>query len=425
MGYFNEIFVKWLYKNGVGEGIQIQDNGSLKSVGDSILWDDLKTNPTTAPSIGSNIPNYEVIMNDGSASTGTAFEFNGSTSNGVVPYYSDLNVNNMSISLWIKPVNAKNRELVDRAGNNGFEFYIENKRLGFAIDGSHSKRTDKNSIVAGATQFVTVTVEDIGTRSTIRLYINGIKEIESNVNTHLDNNTYDLMFGEYYGGGWHYDGVMDDMQMYNLVLTDAQILEQYNNGQGITGLPTGITETTDLLFRFQDSLTNIATIGTGYDIVNTDITFVDGLVGISTGSVGVIAWAFEPGVTSSLFSSAQLPHKYEEGTDIIPHVHWLVKDTDIGNIVFGMEYIWFDINEYETNTTLITTTVDKGTSGNHQMSNLPTLDGTDKKISSILNIRIFRDGSNPLDTYPGKVYMNQFDFHFRLNTQGSRQVGIK
>ena len=188
---------------------------------------------------------------------------------------------------------------MDRNGNNGFEFFIGNKRLSFAINGSHTVSSSKNSILSGSTQFVVVTVEDIGTRSLIKLYINGVKEIEKTKNAHLETSTDGLIIGKWQGDGtYEYDGVMDDIQMYNVILSDAQWSEMFNNGEGITGLPTGINEPTDLVMRFQDSFNNTATLGATYNMTGTNITLADGLVGISSGSFGVSALAFKKDVTN-------------------------------------------------------------------------------------------------------------------------------
>ena len=109
MGYINDQFTKWLYKNSQNEGLLIQSGGSIKSVGSSVLWDDLKVNPTSGSVIGAVSPDYKIISTDGSASSGVGYHFNGSTSEGHINYYSDLNTSNMSIALWINADNAQDR----------------------------------------------------------------------------------------------------------------------------------------------------------------------------------------------------------------------------------------------------------------------------------------------------------------------------
>ena len=96
--------------------------------------------------------------------------------------------------------------------------------------------------------------------------------------------------------------------------------------------------------------------------------------------------------------------------------------------MWKLEYIWTNVNWPYGNTTIGSRAVSNTMTANkHNVADVPAsgLDGTDKKISSIIHYRLYRDGTDALDTFQGKVYLSEFDFHFEVNTGGSRTTWVK
>jgi len=164
-------------------------------------WTDLRVNPLTLPELGANPSVRKIIANDGSATTGSAFEFNGSTSNGTIAYYSALDVSSMSIAIWINPDDVSQEELMDRNTAGGFEFYISNGRLIFSPNGSVSAQTSRNTLIAGETQLAVVTVVLEGTSVRVKLYVNGTLQEETVLGATLSTSTDGLIVGQYKSGG--------------------------------------------------------------------------------------------------------------------------------------------------------------------------------------------------------------------------------
>ena len=149
------------------------------------------------------------------------------------------------------------------------------------------------------------------------------------------------------------------------------------------------------------------------------------------GSTGVFAFWFDSGTEQQVYFSAQLPHTYAEGTNIEPHVHWVSADTAGGSgtdVCWGLEYTWANINGTFGNTAIIyadeqsngsgeTITVDK-----HYYTDFAAISGTGKTISSMLVCRLFRDatGTGGTDDYDDDAGLLEFDFHFEIDTVGSR-----
>ena len=140
------------------------------------------------------------------------------------------------------------------------------------------------------------------------------------------------------------------------------------------------------------------------------------------------AWNFD--VNDMIYFMAQLPHAYKEGTDIYPHVHWSPEsDSDPAtNVLFHLAYTWVNINDeitgYSTRSSTVSTGVNQGLV--HKLTSIgsnPAIDGTGKKISSMLICRLQRKGA--ASEYPGGVFIYEFDFHYQIDTRGSRQETIK
>lgn len=148
-------------------------------------------------------------------------------------------------------------------------------------------------------------------------------------------------------------------------------------------------------------------------------------VGVFIGAVST--YLFAPGVLNEAFLTVQLSHRYSEGTDVIPHVHWAPVDGNAGNVRWGLEYQWKNVGaQFVAPTTTIT--VEDATNlvaGEQQVAGLGSVAGAGQLISSMFCARLFRDGGNVLDTYLSNVALFEFDIHFQIDARGSRQEFIK
>jgi len=153
-------------------------------------------------------------------------------------------------------------------------------------------------------------------------------------------------------------------------------------------------------------------------------------------STGVFVYWFHPSTENSVYFTAQMPHGWKEGSDIEAHVHWVSADTAGGagtDVCWGLEYVWVDMNEVAGNTTIVygdeqsngsgeTLTVDK-----HYYTDIADIVGTDHTISSMLICRLFRDaaGAGGTDDYDDDAGLLEFDFHYEIDTIGSRTEAAK
>jgi hypothetical protein len=120
----------------------------------------------------------------------------------------------------------------------------------------------------------------------------------------------------------------------------------------------------------------------------------------------------------------QMPHAWKEGSEINPHVH--IQQDQALQGVFKIEYIWYNIGDpipdIWEELVLDQYAIDY-VSGNIAQILEPAakLDGTGKRISSILKIRLYRDD----DVYVGDLFADQFDIHYQLDSNGSIEEYVK
>ena len=167
-----------------------------------------------------------------------------------------------------------------------------------------------------------------------------------------------------------------------------------------------------------------------------DPDFLQWITDIGAGR-GIYAWWFGDeavaGNEEELFFAAQLPHGYQEGENIKIHVHWTPSvNGGAGEFVkWGFEYIWLNIaGTAPANTAIIysdasvaATATREGdasmVANKHYTTEIGTLAGAGKTISSMLVCRIFRNSSDATDDYTGSAIMLELDFHYPLDAHGS------
>jgi hypothetical protein len=127
---------------------------------------------------------------------------------------------------------------------------------------------------------------------------------------------------------------------------------------------------------------------------------------------------------------AQLSHKYKLGTNLDLHVHTVAPDDTAGDVRWQLTYSWADIGSdfpAET-TTLATQTIALNSADEHQyfeVDDAVSSASAEAGVSGILICSLTRLGSDGADTYSNAIYLIALDFHFEIDTIGSRQEVVK
>jgi hypothetical protein len=149
-------------------------------------------------------------------------------------------------------------------------------------------------------------------------------------------------------------------------------------------------------------------------------------------SQGVFLWMFSSTTEQEVYFTIQLPHSYKVGSAIKPHVHWTTTTGTLNhtgsnpyyvNVVWGLEYTVIAIGGTFPNTTLINSNKVISTTavtGQHLITPIGDIAGTNFGISTVLVCRLYREVGNTSDTFVEEVGLLGFDIHYEKDTQGSR-----
>lgn len=140
---------------------------------------------------------------------------------------------------------------------------------------------------------------------------------------------------------------------------------------------------------------------------------------------GLYAFSFDGTKDQSLYFEVQMPHSWKEGTTIYPHVHWINQGSNSGVVTWGLEYTWQNIGgDFSGSTTSISSSVSPSGNMIQNINNIGSgIDGTGKRISSILLCRLYRLGTS--DANNDNSFLIAFDIHYEIDTAGSRDTLTK
>lgn len=122
--------------------------------------------------------------------------------------------------------------------------------------------------------------------------------------------------------------------------------------------------------------------------------------------------------------TVQLPHSWEQGDTIFPHVHFSPWGTGTGNVQFILEYYISNVNG-QFPASPATYTMTKNIASNNQWYHLIANNATGVTmsgitVSSVLYCRLYRDNT-VASNFADKVTFLSFDYHYQKNSLGSRQ----
>jgi len=133
--------------------------------------------------------------------------------------------------------------------------------------------------------------------------------------------------------------------------------------------------------------------------------------------------------------TVQLPHSYHQGEDLDVHLHWTPGPNGAGEngatVGWKIVYSWVNIDgTFPNPTTADLSDACDGTDHKHQMTPTVAITGSGKTISSMLICNIIRTDTGADDTWAGSGAGNlpmllEVDFHFPINTVGSRTISAK
>lgn len=148
--------------------------------------------------------------------------------------------------------------------------------------------------------------------------------------------------------------------------------------------------------------------------------------------LGGVVIKFEKTEDQAVAFNVQLPHAYKLGTDIEFHVHIVPPVAGLGlgaeNVKFDFTYSWANIGDTFPVETSVSATRDVQNDGADEhilMEIEDVIDGSGiDGVSSMLICSLTRDIS-VANNYDEDIYLLELDFHFQIDTMGSRQEAVK
>ena len=142
-----------------------------------------------------------------------------------------------------------------------------------------------------------------------------------------------------------------------------------------------------------------------------------------------IVLAFSTGPNNEVtFFNAQLPHGWKQGSEMVFHLHWTIPVSGglagAENVKWDFTYSWANMAAAfpAASTATVTVDVQNVTAGDHLVTDIlePVAGFAGKEISSVLLCSLTRDVGVAND-YGQDAYYIEADFHFEIDTIGSRE----
>ncbi len=160
---------------------------------------------------------------------GQAMSFNGTNSSINIGQAGQALTDNFVLSAWVKTTNVNNngRILARRSGTVTFDFYIGTASLAF-YDGVTTFTNGVRKVNDNKWHLVMVVINGANSQ----FYVDGIRDgttFSPTLHTEVGNNT---TIGSCCGGAGFINGPVDDVRIYNRVLSSAEIAQLYTMGGG-------------------------------------------------------------------------------------------------------------------------------------------------------------------------------------------------
>ena len=159
---------------------------------------------------------------------GQAFSFDGSTAKVLLSGNPPSGLSNFSYAAWVNPLDGDSN-LFSRSVGGDFWFYINvNGGLGWQLGGDNHNFATSNAIVQYA-QWNHIAITRDG--STVKTYLNGVE-----TSSHIDSNSSNiamadpLQFGNWSGPTYEFNGLIDEIGMFDTSLSQSEIQDVMNNG---------------------------------------------------------------------------------------------------------------------------------------------------------------------------------------------------
>jgi len=145
----------------------------------------------------------------------------------------------------------------------------------------------------------------------------------------------------------------------------------------------------------------------------------------------VYLFADYPLVTDEKFVyfTVEMPHSYKESSNVTVNVRWIFNSDQVGTHVrWKLGYSWANIGDafpVVSSANWALSAASNNDSLIHQKTDFAPIDGTGKKIGSLLLCYLSRNSSDVLDNYTDTAIFVSANVLYQLDTPGSKSAYVK
>lgn len=235
---FSKIFLFWLFLFGWNVQGWAETN-NYADVGLMAYWNfDAPSNNVVQDVSGNG--NHGLIKGNIKMVPGVRGNAAGFDGNSWIEYGTNacLNITNrLSMEVWIKAnKGTENNILGTVSGDNGYKLRADRdgKVVFYTYHTRPTSCLKSNTILDDAQwNYIVVTFDPDGGENNKRIYINGTYDAAATIGGAMDSAAYPICIGNWWGG--HFRGVIDELKIYNRVMSAEEIKARYNQSK-----PAGI-----------------------------------------------------------------------------------------------------------------------------------------------------------------------------------------
>jgi hypothetical protein len=136
-----------------------------------------------------------------------------------------------SFAIWFKAnnVNTQQGPIGQNAGGQYINFWMNNNQLRWETDGGQNSYAD--TLIEANQWYHAVGTYDFST-GLAKIYINGEFDKEISFTSDKNFTTIPVIIGGYGVGAYPFDGIIDDVGIFNVALTEGDVKDIMNQGLG-------------------------------------------------------------------------------------------------------------------------------------------------------------------------------------------------